>query len=1160
MKKASDPEEMIKALEEARRKLRDCEDRFQSFTDSLPQIIFEANTEGKIVFANRNAFGVFGYTEEDFDRGLFLPDMVVPEERTLLVENFRRVLAGEKHGIYHTARRKDGGTFPISVHTNLKKRGRKTVGFIGIVIDITKRKQMEDELRRGEERLRLITDHILDIVGQIDTQGILRYISPSVKRLLGYDAEELIGKPWLDVIHPEDSQKVMDVFLNALGSSRSGILDCRVRHKAGQYLRIEGTGNFIVDEKGNISGSVFTARDVTEQRRTQEALRVSEERLRMITDNVTDVVTQISVEGIYEYVSPSVKRILGYDPKVLLGRSFVELVHPDDLDQVVATATNALNTKTSGSMEFRYRHADGHYIWMEAGGKLIMDEHGEVSGAVFNGRDITESKQAEEDLQESRIRFLSMTENVPGIIYQFVLHPDGSMSVPYVSESASKMDLDVDIQEIIADPLKVFELVPPAEREWAIASIFESAESMQPWIWEGPVLLAGRQSWFRGIAHPRRMENGDTLWDGLLMDATAYKNMEDSLRQSESRYRAIFENTGTANVILEEDMTISLANTGWEKISKYSREETEGKRKWTDFVLSEDMERLRDYHKRRRTSEDSAPHQYEFRFRSKTGEIRNVMTTVALIPGTKQRVASMIDITALKEAGKALKDSEERWHFALEGSGDGVCDWNLETKEIFFSQRWKEIFGYGDEDLSLTLADYIEEWGKRIHPRDLKAAYDEIQKHFRGETPFFASEHRILCKDGNYKWVLVRGRIMSRSPKGEPIRIVSTYTDISDRKRLEAQLLQAQKMEAVGTLAGGIAHDFNNLLLGIQGNASLAILNIDSRHPSHRHLNAIEEIVRSGADLTRQLLGFARHGKYEVKTTEPNVLIERTIDLFARTRKDVRVHKKLAPDLWNIEADQGQMEQVLLNLYVNAWQAMEGGGDLYLETSNIVLDENYVQPLSVPPGNYIKISVTDTGVGMDAKTKERLFEPFFTTKEVGRGLGLASAYGIIKNHEGFINVYSEKGLGTTFNIYLPATEKSTTVATAQIGEIKKGDETILLVDDEDIVEVTREILETLGYKPIVARSGAEAIDIYKERKEEIDLVILDMIMPGMGGRETFDNLKVINPDIKVILSSGYSINGEANKIMQRGCAGFIQKPFTIRELSQHIRDILDREK
>jgi CheY-like chemotaxis protein len=369
-------------------------------------------------------------------------------------------------------------------------------------------------------------------------------------------------------------------------------------------------------------------------------------------------------------------------------------------------------------------------------------------------------------------------------------------------------------------------------------------------------------------------------------------------------------------------------------------------------------------------------------------------------------------------------------------------------------------------------------------------------------------------------------------------------------------------MEAIGTLAGGIAHDFNNLLMGIQGYASLMLLKTDPAHPHYKNLNSIEQLVQNGADLTKQLLGFARDGKYDVKSTNMNEIARDTIRMFGRTKKEISVYEDYDEGIWPVEVDQGQLQQVLLNLFVNAGQAMPGGGDLTLATKNVILGAQDAKAFGLPPGRYVRTSVSDTGVGIDEGTRQRIFEPFFTTKEFGRGtgLGLASAYGIIQNHQGTIDVSSQVGEGATFLIYLPASETFRKDEKPFFKSNATGPETVLLVDDEDfILKVGSEILQELGYKVLTAGSGKEALEIYAANRDRIDIVVLDMIMPGMGGGETYDSIRALKLDVKVLLSSGYSIMGEASAILRRGCQGFIQKPFTMKSFSEKLREILDGE-
>ena len=517
-----------------------------------------------------------------------------------------------------------------------------------------------------------------------------------------------------------------------------------------------------------------------------------------------------------------------------------------------------------------------------------------------------------------------------------------------------------------------------------------------------------------------------------------------------------------------------------------------------------------------------------------------------------------------KAADDALRKSQEKYRTILESIDEGYFETDLEGNLTFFSNPFCQITGYDRQQLigmntrHYTTSETAEKMGRIT---------DQL---LQNGTPENVTSYDIIRPDGE-KALLELSFSLLKDPNEKPIGFKGVLRDVSirikaeeEKRKLEAQLQQAQKMESIGTLAGGIAHDFNNILMGIQGNASLMLLKIDSEHPNYEKIKNVEAYVQNGTTLTKQLLGFARRGKYLVKATDLNDIIDKSSGLFARTRKQIQVHTNLDRAIWTVEVDRGQIEQVMLNLYVNAWQAMLEGGNLYLNTENAILDRSFVKPYKVKPGRYVKISVTDTGVGMDKETQKRIFEPFFTTKEMGRGtgLGLASVYGIVKSHGGYINVYSELDHGTTFTIYLPASGKMAIEDESVMADIVKGTGTILLIDDEKmILTVSQELLEELGYTVLPALSGQEAIGIFQKQHHEIDMIIMDMVMPGMNGGETFDRLKEINADAKVLLSSGYSLDGQASDILRRGCDGFIQKPFNMNQLAQKIKTIMpDREK
>ena len=515
----------------------------------------------------------------------------------------------------------------------------------------------------------------------------------------------------------------------------------------------------------------------------------------------------------------------------------------------------------------------------------------------------------------------------------------------------------------------------------------------------------------------------------------------------------------------------------------------------------------------------------------------------------------------LKEQLEATKENARRLQILMDNVPARISYVDSTERYVMVNKGYEQAFGLSRDKIVGRPVESV------LGPEN----YNKIKKHIHGalagnlvhyETTFTGLQGQIdwldvtyvpdFDKQGNVNGFYVLTLIVTEKKRAE-----------EERAKLEATLQQVQKREAIGTLAGGIAHDFNNLLMGIQGRASLMSVDLDPDHPHMEHLRAIEEYIRSAMNLTKQLLGFARGGKYEVKPLDINELVLKSSAMFGRTQKDIQIHTKLDQSLLVVEADQRQIEQVLLNMYVNAWQAMPDGGNLFLETGIVTLDRAFCEPHEIEPGRYVKVSVTDTGIGMDSSTSQRVFDPFFTTKEMSRGtgLGLASAYGIVNNHGGVITVHSEVGHGTIFNIYLPLSDKEVHREAPLDATLIKGSEKILLVDDEEmVIDVGRALLEKLGYQVVVANGGEAAVDTISKMGKEIDLVVLDMIMPEMDGGRAFDLIREIRPDVPVILSSGYSIDGKANEIMQRGCNGFIQKPFNISELSKKVRSILDDAK
>jgi len=517
-----------------------------------------------------------------------------------------------------------------------------------------------------------------------------------------------------------------------------------------------------------------------------------------------------------------------------------------------------------------------------------------------------------------------------------------------------------------------------------------------------------------------------------------------------------------------------------------------------------------------------------------------------------QVVEHLRDITEGRRAEAALKASEEKYRLLVEHANEGIFIHQAE-KVRFANQKARKMAAALDVRSSRS-----EQLLRCVHPEDIKGRRQSLVRRLEGENRHPEPVTlRLMDKDGSVIWVEVN--TVNIQWQGKP-GTLNFVRDVTRQKELESRFRDAQRMESIGTLAGGIAHDFNNLLMGIQGNICLMQLDMDKDHPHRDKLRTIEECIANGANLTKQLLGFARGGKYSVSPQNINEVVRRCARLFERTYKDLKIHVNFKKAIWAVEINRGQIEQVMLNLFLNAWQAMESSGDLYLKTDNVRLDYEKVHPYGLKPGKYVEITVADNGCGMDEGTKQRIFEPFFTTQPPGRGtgLGLSSVFGIIKNHRGLIAAESELGKGSTFRIYLPASAEKPRGDHREALTVKSGKETILLVDDEDyVLEVGRLMLKGLGYRIYTANCGLAALDVYKKHHVEIDLVILDLIMPDFDGAAVLERLREIDQNVKVLLASGYDAASKAEVLLESGCLGFIQKPFNLNRLSAVVREALD---
>ena len=859
-------------------------------------------------------------------------------------------------------------------------------------------------------------------------------------------------------------------------------------------------------------------------------------------------------DGVIDYVNRFARTLLSENNSVdLPGKSIFDVIHPDFKKPVEACLAKLKSGHDISVEDIGVIGSDGELVFLQSTFQSIP-YHGE-SAVLLTGVDISERKHTETALIDSEKKWRHILYNIPQI--GIALDPQAKI----VFANAHFLQLTGwKAQDIIGQDW--FNLFIPEDIREDIRQVFITVMNQQDTFgfstYENQIVTRNGDlrdvAWYNVLTKDARGVVVDVTCLGI--DLTERNRIEASFHESERFLKTIFNSIQDGISVLDAELNIIRVN--------------QAMKNWYPHMLPLEGKKCYEvYHENpvpcqtcpaTRTLEsgklemDEVPLEAHGR---QTGILELFAFPMQDDAGNLKGVVEYVrNVTDRKQAEAALRESEEKFRTLVEKSPLGIALITNEGHYKYINPQFTILLGYSIEDIPTGRVWFEKAFPNEAYRRQVIQKWkNDLQSIQSGQAK--SRTFTVTCNNGSLKTIHFRSVAMENRD------VFVIYEDVTEKSILEMQFQQAQKFEAIGTLAGGIAHDFNNLLMGIQGRSSLMLMDLNASHPHREHLKAIEECIRSATGLTKQLLGFARRGKYEVKPIDINQLVLDSIAMFSRTRKEIGVHTKIEPSPLVVEADQGQIEQVLLNLYVNAWQAMPNGGALYLETNTVVLDEYDCKPHGASSGKYAKVSVTDTGIGMNEETRRRIFDPFFTTKEKSRGtgLGLASAYGIIKSHGGMITAYSEPNHGATFNIYLQLSDKPIDPVMDLEGEMVQGSETVLLVDDEQlIIDVGRALLNKLGYQVVIANNGLEAVEKVTDSENEIDLVILDLIMPGLDGGKTFDRIRKIRPQLPVLLASGYAINEQASEIMRRGCNGFIQKPFNVAELSQKIRTILETAK
>ncbi len=645
---------------------------------------------------------------------------------------------------------------------------------------------------------------------------------------------------------------------------------------------------------------------------------------------------------------------------------------------------------------------------------------------------------------------------------------------------------------------------------------------------------------------------------GIIRDITRTKELYQRVLDSEEMYKTIFDSAANAFFVIERDGHISHVNSQGCAILGLGREEVENKLKWYDVVHPDDIPLLMEQWTRRLSLKDTTIATYEIRLKT-PGGYRWVYMSVGFIKKGERTIASLFDIHEKKQAQEEWRRREESFRKALEASPIPVVIYDPSLVLVFANSAFESTFGFEREEV---LGRHLSALS-HIPPDRIEEAQSLVQELYdKGVVTNFRTKRST--KAGELLDVLINGAAF-KAPEGRPEGLIVYLFDITQQQRLETQMRQAMKMEALGQVTSGVAHDFNNILQAIYGFSQVMLLGKEPSHPDYRKLKAIEESCERARDLIYNLLMFSRKQDTTLKPTNLNRELKQFYGLLERLiPKTIKIGMDLQKDLRLIEADPSQLQQVVINLAVNARDAMPHGGVLHIETKNVYLGEEYCKEhLGFRPGYYVLLSVSDTGVGIPEDVIERIFDPFFTTKEPGKGtgLGLSTVYGIVKRHSGSIHCYSKPGQGTTFKIYFPALSMNHVSPEEVKGQVDlpngKG-ETVLVVDDEvSILELLSQTLSKANYTVIVAGTGEEALEIFRARPGTIDLVLLDIDMPGMGGIACLKELRKIRRDVKVIIASGYAADKEIRGQLEGEDVPYLLKPFDLSEMLKSMRKLLD---
>ena len=1114
----------ITAQRTAERSLRRSEERYRALFDGSRAMNVVIDLQGRIRNANAAAARVLECPLEELI-GADSLSFVAPESRREAREALSRRVLGADVSL---------GGFDVFTRNGARRTLMLAVGEMevsdsgspqGIMIsgvDIT-------EHRRAKEERDRLFDLSMDLLCVAGFDGSFKQLNPSWTQALGWTKDELLATPWLDLVHPDDKRATIAAGEQLAAGRMVHQFENRYRCKDGSWRWLSWNSFPIVEE-----GLIFAAvRDITTEKGAAAALRQSEEKYRLLVENANEAI--VVVQDIHiRYANPQTSRITGWTREELEGKSYADILHPEDLRRAMERDASQIAGSALDAARYRAFDADGHIVWVEINAVPITWEDAPATLNFIS--DITERVRAEEALRESEEKYRSLVEHANEAV---VVVQNGVIAFhnPRTAELSGHSNDAL-------DGMPVQRLVHA--EDWAMVRDRNLACIKGERVRD---VFAFRGVSANGEVRHIQMSLVATTWEGrpailsLLSDITERVRTETALRESEEKYRVLIENT-TEAITVVQDGVFKFLNPA--AASAGRGDDSSLLKPFTQRMHPDDRARIQRRQERILAGEALPPE--ESRIIASDGREIWVSANSVRIEweGRPATLNFGVDITARRKAEDALRLTQ----FTVDNAGEAVF-WFAPDGDVIYANKAAAMFlGYTrDELLSMNAADIYS-----VTRAQVLQGWPEL-----AERGSFTREVSMKRKDGTQLDVEVSANHVSF---GGVEMSCSFIRDITERKALEARLLQAQKMEAIGMLAGGVAHDFNNQLTVIQGFTELLLADTPDGAASRGDLQEIYRAGERARQLTSQLLAFSRRQVLRPEPTDVHAALHQMMTTLERiVGENVHLSLHVTSALGTVRLDRSQFEQALMNLVINARDAMPAGGDIRISARNVTLDENEAtSSVDVAPGSYVAVDVTDTGVGMDAETRKQVFEPFFTTKDVGKGsgLGLSMVYGFVRQSSGGIEALSEPGKGTTFRLFFPvvAAKPASTGPVQQEGGAR-GTGTILVVEDEDSVrQYVRRTLRESGYTVLESANAREALPLGENYEDEIDLLLTDVVMPGLSGPQLASRLKVKRPGMAVVYMSGYSRDARIGTDDVPG-QGFLSKPFNRADLLRAVRRALE---